>query len=274
MENQTLRPLAEDLYDCEVVFELEYENTTLVKYDTNKLVKFGTRPSLREAETMKFVRDHTSIPVPRVYDAYTDDEGDGYIIMDYVDGVRLDACWNGLDTATKKSITSQLRGYMDELRKIPTPLSPYIGRLGYTEVDDLRSQHNLGGPFDTEEEFNSWLLSRIVEHLQGNNDRLRRYLTEAFEKQTREKRHKIVFTHADFHPRNILVRDGRVVALLDWETAGWFPEYWEFLKAMAAPMEWKTDWVDYLEQILDNYGDEYLLDCILDQYFEKDFTVW
>lgn len=39
-----------------------------------------------------------------------------------------------------------------------------------------------------------------------------------------------LFTHADLCPRNILIRDGKVCAIIDWEFAGWYPEYWEYTK--------------------------------------------
>jgi Phosphotransferase enzyme family len=34
------------------------------------------------------------------------------------------------------------------------------------------------------------------------------------------------FTHADFAWRNIMVKhhDGTITAIIDWESAGWFPE--------------------------------------------------
>ena len=37
------------------------------------------------------------------------------------------------------------------------------------------------------------------------------------------------FTHGDLAPRNIMVReDGTITAIVDWDSAGWFPEYWEY----------------------------------------------
>lgn len=53
--------------------------------------------------------------------------------------------------------------------------------------------------------------------------------------------HKIVFTHADLNPRNILVdrmvqpdgsRGWKVTGIVDWETSGYYPEYWDYTKAM------------------------------------------
>lgn len=42
-----------------------------------------------------------------------------------------------------------------------------------------------------------------------------------------------MFTHGDFKAHNVLVGyDGHLSGLLDWESAGWYPEYWEFTTAM------------------------------------------
>jgi hypothetical protein len=67
----------------------------------------------------------------------------------------------------------------------------------------------------------------------------------------------IVFTHGGLHPRNIIVSAGpypRVVSILGWEQAGWYPAYWELCKA-----RWEFssrgklgDWeAEYLPRILD-----------------------
>ena len=44
--------------------------------------------------------------------------------------------------------------------------------------------------------------------------------------------HRIIFTHGDLKHHNILVQDGHVTGFLDWESAGWYPEYWEFTTAL------------------------------------------
>ena len=48
-----------------------------------------------------------------------------------------------------------------------------------------------------------------------------------------KKQHDIVYSHGDFNPWNILVTyDGHLSAILDWEQAGWYPEYWEYTRAL------------------------------------------
>jgi len=52
----------------------------------------------------------------------------------------------------------------------------------------------------------------------------------------------IVFAHGDISSRNVQVRDGRIVALLDWETAGWYPDHWDYVFAMRGldDVDWAT----------------------------------
>lgn len=54
----------------------------------------------------------------------------------------------------------------------------------------------------------------------------------ALAKRIEEKPHRVVFTHGDFKEHNVLVDDDRnLTGWLDWESAGWYPEYWEFTTA-------------------------------------------
>ena len=51
-------------------------------------------------------------------------------------------------------------------------------------------------------------------------------------KEEERKHHKTVFTHGDVSGSNILVKGGKVVVLIDFEMAGFYPEYWEYTTAM------------------------------------------
>lgn len=98
-----------------------------------------------------------------------------------------------------------------------------------------------GGPFDSERQFNGFILGDIVK---SAPDILRHYARHVLIDD-----HDIVFTHSDFSPRNIIVDGGRVTAIIYWEYAGWYPEYWEHIQALQQlkPM---PDWPDYLSRIL------------------------
>ena len=74
----------------------------------------------------------------------------------------------------------------------------------------------------------------------------------------------VMFTHGNLHPANIVISTGtahpRVVAVLDWSQAGWYPAYWEKCKARKAARSVGstvlTGWEDtHLPRILDPQGD-------------------
>ena len=41
----------------------------------------------------------------------------------------------------------------------------------------------------------------------------------------------LVFTHGDLNSLNILACGDKVVGIVDWETAGWYPSYLEYTTA-------------------------------------------
>ena len=201
----------------------------------NKVVKSGPGILPLEAETMRFIAANTSIPVPRVYE-----EERGLvpsITMDYIEGETLEAVWNGLPEEQKLDIAEQLKGILSQLRSLK---GQYIGSINRGEANDGRRFDYKGGPFDTEAEFNQFLVT----------DKLKGCLPIFYDIAFRSLRtdHEIVFTHADFTPRNIIVKDGRVAALLDWEYSGWYPEYWEFVKTFKGA-DHRCSWYNYVEAI-------------------------
>ena len=41
---------------------------------------------------------------------------------------------------------------------------------------------------------------------------------------------QVHFTHGDLLPHNILVDGSKITAIIDWETAGYYPEFWEYCR--------------------------------------------
>lgn len=66
----------------------------------------------------------------------------------------------------------------------------------------------------------------------------------------------IKFTHGDLHRSNTIVTGSEprpVVGIVDWEQAGWLPEYWEARKARWTA-HWTEEWsTTYLPMILEPY---------------------
>jgi aminoglycoside phosphotransferase (APT) family kinase protein len=212
------------------------------------VVKSGRHLKLSEADAMKYIATHTTIPVPHVYEAVSDGKLTS-ITMDFIEGDRLDKVWNSLPEATKLSLAAQVNSMLVQLRSLR---GRYIGAVNNDKAIDSRRYDLEGGPFETEAQFNEFLLSDAYPQV-----------PKCFLKMAERSlltNHAIVFTHGDLAPRNILVREGKVVAVLDWENAGWYPEYWEFVKTFNA-LDQRCNWYDYVDKIFPvRYEQEFMND--------------
>jgi len=179
------------------------------KVDASTIVKTGDCIRLTEAATMRFVRENTAIPVPEVYNAYKDDKtGHVRIVMEFVEGDCLEHVWDKLNPSQKLSIIEQLRSIFLELRKLK---GTFIGGIDGTACEDNLFTDNLGGygPYDSENHFNDGIVTALKQSKQGS------WVDVVCEMILSLRNHKVVLTHGDFAPRNIIVQGTKVVAVLD-----------------------------------------------------------
>ncbi len=213
----------------------------------NSVVKFGARVDVREAQTLQFIKRSTKIPVPNATSHLPN-----AIVMDYVEGCNLEDCWTRLSSGEKRCIAEQMRDILQQLRGLG---GSYIGAVNRGPAVDARKSTYNGGPFNSEGEFNEFLLHNMISSTPSL------YLMAMQHKMRRD--HAIVFSHNDLNLHNIIVKDGAIVALLDWEFAGWYPEYWEYVKFCAASCH-DREWHNFGPTLFPTtYPDE----LINDQFF-------
>lgn len=80
------------------------------------MLKAGPFVHEMEAETMRFVAQHASIPVPVVHDFY-EKNGAGYLLMSCAEGVMLSEVRDSFTEEKRESIVSQLKGYVEQSRQ-------------------------------------------------------------------------------------------------------------------------------------------------------------
>lgn len=174
-------------------------------------------------------------------------------------------CWEGsggggMSGEEKKGILGQLKDMWEELRGVVNLRPGAVCAADGGTLHDYRIWGAAGvkgmGPFKTEGEFNLFLRNGIetTENMgEGETKRDVERLIEMHKEEER-KHHKTVFTHGDVSGSNILVKGGKVVALIDFEMAGFYPEYWEYTTAMNS--NYIKGWREEINKFLTPYPRE------------------
>ncbi|KAI9800874.1 MAG: hypothetical protein M1825_003657 [Sarcosagium campestre] len=164
---------------------------------------------------MQYVQKHTDIPLPRVHGAYKDPHsGWNHIVMDYIPGTTLADAWDKLSSDNKVSILATLRDILGQLRKFKGKV---IGSIDGSACEEpfFSGSEKPCGPFENETIFTDALAAALNEQKQDVwVDLVCQMMRSTLQG------HEVVLTHGDFLPRNIIIREGKVVAILDWEMAG------------------------------------------------------
>ncbi|EZF36348.1 hypothetical protein H109_04076 [Trichophyton interdigitale MR816] len=193
------------------------------------LVKYGHHiRSQRERQTLDFVHEKCpQVPIPQVFGSWKGEDGIEYLAMSKMPGTMLSTAWAAMETGEKESVLRDLRAILDQFRGLRAPAGALIGSLDGGPAADCRARHTeFGGPFRTESEFNEWLVSLI--HPESTQFHSSFYVETI--RSCLKCNHQLRFTHGDLGFHNILVENGRITAIIDFEFAGWYPEYWEYLK--------------------------------------------
>ncbi|KIY64177.1 hypothetical protein CYLTODRAFT_425460 [Cylindrobasidium torrendii FP15055 ss-10] len=225
-----------------------------------------TRNPFLEVSNLRFVEANTSIPVPHVYDwvpSQGNDVGDGVVIMTWIEGDNLwnwladrthfpdeyytlvDYLENGEDVDIQGTIAKletftpdinlsdasfvvdDLRQAISQLRALKPPGDGRVCGLNGQPLKCLRYHGNRDVPHKLYPVKDVPTFHQILLNQVGwKSIRLPRILQIG--EKVLAKHYEIRFAHSDLNPTNILIKDGRLAAIIDWEMAGWYPEYWEY----------------------------------------------
>ena len=241
--------------------------TKVVRVKEHFAVKFGNGIPLSEAEAMKFLAANRTVRVPKVYAAFMDPATNRtYIIMDYIPGNDLQKLLPSLTPSEKSIICRLIRDSINQLREIPAP--GYLGTVDRQPYNDgvFRTTGDnplITGPFANQNEMNRGILKNLAQRESPHYIRLLQGMVDRT-----LYGHRTVFTHGDLQPKNIMVErvddaaaagdPGFRITLVDWEMAGWYPEFWEFCNATVC-CRFKPDWLELIPDILEQYAVEYLM---------------
>ncbi|KAI0410623.1 kinase-like protein [Xylaria grammica] len=230
----------------------------------NVCIKTGPFTTLAEAHVLRFVAAHTSIPVPRVYCAFSH-RGRVYIVMERIDGVNVGRGWVRRSEESQRAILAQLRGMVEQLRRVQPPVNTRgVSNISGGAIYDPRlPTRSLWGPFSCIDDFHAHLRDNIPLDMDPSDTPADLLELLAFHKQSFTDTR---LTHGDLSSSNILVKGDKIVGIVDWETAGWFPLYWEYVSAWNVNPQ-NEFWQQEVDKFLEPMPYELRMDAIRRKYF-------
>ena len=225
--------------------------TTVTQIHDKYVVKRCRR--LVEAMNSELARQNTTIPIPKVLLAFCID-GSLYIVFEAIRGVPLHHVWPRSNKEEREAMTLTVASYVRQLRQI----EPLDSRPGH--VDPKFPWHGTFFsldqiyPFESHEELVNWL-NRCA----ATTKRLMpEYKLPTFTTQN----YRLTFTHGDISVHNFVVDGNNLLWMIDWDTAGWFPEYmeyacikWEVVNPVL-PKDQMIEWTEMLTSAIDPYDEE------------------
>lgn len=208
----------------------------------NLFLKWSIRPAghVNEARAMDLLEEHTEVPAPRAIDRVRGPEL-SYLLMTGLPGTMLGSVLYRFTDAELVQLVEDLRRVIWQMRSIRNPYGPdsVIRNAAGLSCYDFRINDSVrrdNFKFESEAKFNECLTSDVT-------DEARQKAASAH-----SIAHEICFTHGDLNMQNILVDKGKLSGIVDWENAGWFPEYWDYTKirwvSFRASQRYLNDVVD------------------------------
>lgn len=198
-----------------------------------------------EVKTLNYLATYTDIPVPKVIRDWVDGDGRYFVMNERIVGQTLEEAWPSLSEPQRIDIADQVVQVRKQLRSITstsiqcvdqTPCYP--GLLFF----DLEPR----GPFHSDQELWDALAISLGHLPQAALENLKKRLPEC---------EPYVLTHCDLNLGNIMVQDGKVVGILDWEYAAFLPIWHEYVSASFGFTVLDVEWKRLLQERLSVHGE-------------------
>ncbi|MCJ1453918.1 hypothetical protein MMC28_004267 [Mycoblastus sanguinarius] len=242
---------------------------TVLFLSNNLCVKYGYFQHVSEASTMQFIANHAKIPVPKVYCAFSR-KGCTYIVMERIGGDYVGNAWYGRSEESREHILQQIKAMVAEMRSIPPPADARVANVTGESLHDIRLPEETPGgrgrfgPFKAISDFHRYLRRSVETSPERANPEQRAEINELINMHM--ETWPICFTHGDLSSLNILARRDELAGIVDWETAGWFPSYWEYTTARNVNPQ-NEFWRDEVDKFLEPMPKELVMETIHAKYF-------
>ena len=204
-----------------------------------------------EAATHRFLVESTAVPVPIVYGEWLSPNRERhYLLEERISGQSLTDCWSQLSGADRLSIAEQVASHMTALSRYTSSRMQTINghRLPNNNfVPSPTPRHDFLPRCSTGSEIFSTLFRPALERA-GVASHLIRKARDTMPPCSDQ----LVFTHCDLFTGNVMVdpRRARVTAIIDWESAGFWPGWFQYARITHGCNGDDGDWKRLLSRVM------------------------
>ncbi|KAG6808018.1 hypothetical protein H0H92_005668 [Tricholoma furcatifolium] len=186
-------------------------------------------PCHLEMDTGNMVRIHTNIPVPRYHRIVKPASCPKrtIILSRYVPGRTLAQCWDEFGFLMQFRIALTLRYYIRQLRTMTSSVPGPVGDGPQVCYGTHFTEYG-SGPFPSYIELSAFYAEKLE---------TTRRIAELTNRRTPDltlfdNSLPLVMTHQDLNERNIILGDDGQLWIVDWQRAGYYPEWFEYCSVL------------------------------------------
>ncbi|KAJ5223958.1 hypothetical protein N7468_008500 [Penicillium chermesinum] len=205
-----------------------------------------------EVKVLNHLSKYSDIPAPKLIRDWVDDDGRYFVLQARIKGQTLEEAWPTLPESQKTAIADQVVQIRKKLRSVTSDSIQTVGQ-GPCYPALLLPDRAPHGPFHSDLEL--WNAITITLRRSPENSFPQRALEDL--KKRLPACEPYVLTHCDLNLGNLIVRDGALVGILDWEFAAYYPVWYEYVSASWGWTEDDAEWKKLLQQRMEAHGDGY-----------------
>ncbi|KAJ5763138.1 hypothetical protein N7533_001819 [Penicillium manginii] len=176
-----------------------------------------------ESANLRFLSEKTSILIPQTVEEWKEDDGTYFLLTKRIQGHPLNEVWSTLCGADKERIAKQTAEYLIQLRTLHSSRMESLNGQPLYNAFLFINDYGIGhGPLSSGDEL--WAEMSLA-------------LTNVPE-QVRSK---------------LRQHQGNLAGILDWESSGYFPVWWEFTAAGIGLGQEDKEWKDLLRKYLPDH---------------------
>jgi len=192
----------------------------------NLVAKLLPSKTLADGVAAQNLARDLGIRTPQIRRTVTN-EDISYIIMDRIHGVTVEQCWRELGWIATITLAFELRRFVRRMRKVTSSTAGGLvtGECNSIWLEDYYGLPMHATPSDIQSFITFWLqYPQQKPQVYPDPKLYRGNITLTPSVPTR-----FVFVHQDLAPRNIVIDKHRRMWLIDWDSAGFYPLYFEYV---------------------------------------------